>query len=282
MNSRRLCSSSLVIGTLCIVLIWFSFTISAMADETDINVTTISNLMMATEDITVRTEKNNKADELVTYHEGDTVFVTGQTDDGWYTISYRGQMGYFQGEGKAEPVKESDKVTDVTTLAQEMEQQAVESLYMGEEVIRYKESRRKATIWAVVIGGAIAGISVAAFFSAKKKGKDKIDENQVDEILEEASSVEQKEADAELLDEMVELYKNQEVQDNYEGNVSEDKQEEEIVVDAEKIENKQEETVPEKEPQEKIKELQGEEDEWNELINQSNDIEFIDFDDDIK
>lgn len=44
----------------------------------------------------VLVEPEDGSDVLVTYNPGETVYITGMTNDGWYTVYYRGSTGYFR------------------------------------------------------------------------------------------------------------------------------------------------------------------------------------------
>ena len=157
-------------------------TVSSFAEETEGSEVLSGTLMVTTESVTIRTEAKNSADELATIPEGNFVLVTGQTDDGWFVVGYHGQIGYFKGKGK-EPVKQDSSAVNVDELNQEMEQQAVQSLFLGEEMIQYQESKHKALFWAISIGIAIVGVFVAAIISGKRKEEKETEDKKTPEVV---------------------------------------------------------------------------------------------------
>lgn len=157
-----------IISIIVLSLLCSNVAIDVIAEETANNVV-LSSMMVATDTIEVRTEASENADVLVIFKEGDNIFVTGKTEDGWYIVSYQGKTGYFGGNGKNVPIVENAAFTDTTALDQEMETEKTESLFLGEEIIHYQSSKRMAVVWTVIIIAALAGVFVAAFISSKKR-----------------------------------------------------------------------------------------------------------------
>lgn len=157
-------------------------TVSSFAEETEGSEVLSGTLMVTTESVTIRTEAKNSADELAIIPKGSFILVTGQTDDGWFVVGYQGQVGYFKGKGK-DPVKQDSSAVNVDDINQEMEQQAVQSLFLGEEMIQYQESKHKALFWAIAIGIAIVGVFVAAIISGRRKAKKETEDKKMPETV---------------------------------------------------------------------------------------------------
>ncbi len=65
-------------------------------------------LMIAAENIEVKEAPEEGSGTLITYQSGDTVFVTGEAKDGWYSVSYQGKAGYVPAD-KLEKITLGDK-----------------------------------------------------------------------------------------------------------------------------------------------------------------------------
>lgn len=190
----------------------FSLQINSVAEENQSvenppAETVITNLMVATKTIELRADANEKAEVIATFNEGDSIFVTGQTDDGWYTAFYQGKTGYFKNDVNNTSVKQNEDISNSEALVHEMEQNAVESIYLGEEVIQYGESKRRAIIWISIIGVAMAGIFVLALLMGKKKNMEAMTKSENDGKVSSEDKIEVIDLD-EIVDENVDIEEN--------------------------------------------------------------------------
>lgn len=177
--------------------------VRSLAEESQTAFTNISDLMVAMEEVTVREEPDVKAEVLVSYNVGDIVFVTGISEDGWYTVFYQGKTGYFKGS-EAGSVRPYDEVS-IDSINQEMNQQGNESLFLGEELIQYEGTKRTSLIWIGVIGLAIIVCFVAAIISSRKKSMEKREKGSIKQGIESEKNINSVILNSELLQQNTDL-----------------------------------------------------------------------------
>lgn len=136
--------------------------------EGGISISELSQLMTADKDVDMKTEPSDSAEKIMTYHKGDSVFVTGETADGWYRAIYQDKEGYIP--------KDSLSVLeiDVAALDEEMARTEQEAELVVETVERYRAEARRSKIWGSVIVVLVVGIFATGIISGIKsaKGKD--------------------------------------------------------------------------------------------------------------
>lgn len=139
--------------------------VEAATDEVEI--TQLSQIMVAEERVDMKAEPDINAQTLMTYEKGDSVFATGETADGWYRVTYRDKEGYI--EKAALHVQE----IDVEGLNAEMAANAEEGRLIVETVEKYREDARRSKIWGSVIITLVAGIFAVGIFSTTGMKKNK-------------------------------------------------------------------------------------------------------------
>ncbi len=124
----------------------------------------------------IYSEKSVTSDVLATFNAGDVIFVTGQTDDGWYTVAYQGETGYLPADasGAGAGSKEDSELkpyteADVESVDEELKQTNIESTYLAEEVVRYHKARRNAIIWVCIITALAIALVEVGYMSYKRK-----------------------------------------------------------------------------------------------------------------
>ncbi len=123
--------------------------------------------------VDARTEPDESAETAFSYQAGDTVCVTGQTEDGWYIVYYQNQTGYISMAAAQEAL--SPFAVDVEGLDAEMAAEEETSRLIIEETERYREESRRSKIWASVIIVLVIGIFATGIVSTvqaeKRKGE---------------------------------------------------------------------------------------------------------------
>lgn len=129
----------------------------------------LNQFMTAQERVEAKASPDDGAETVITYETGDTIFITGETGDGWYTVLYQGTTGYIPVDVK-ENLEEVN--LDVAALDAEMENQVAESKLVVEEVERYRAEAKRSRIWGIVIVVlviAILGVGIVSTIQVKKK-----------------------------------------------------------------------------------------------------------------
>lgn len=135
------------------------------AESTDIS--ELSQLMTAEETVEMKAAPSDDAEVIMSYQKGDSVFVTGETADGWYRAIYQDKIGYIPKDSL------SLQEIDVAALDEEMAQTEEEAKFVVEVVERYREQARRSKIWGGVIIVLVLGIFatgiISGITSAKKR-----------------------------------------------------------------------------------------------------------------
>lgn len=149
--------------------------------ETQINL-----FMKVLRQVDAKAEPKDDAETVFTYDEGDHIYVTGETPNGWYIVYYRGQTGYVsknvsQGAGAGEDDQDRSmqavfeaETLDLEALDNELAAQEVENKLIAEGVERYLAEARRSRIWGVVIVLLVIGIFAVGIVStirAERKGQ---------------------------------------------------------------------------------------------------------------
>lgn len=171
-RNKGLLKRTVLLFTMCCLL--FGMSVSVRAKEavrdSEEGITALNQIMVATETVEAKETPDQAAAVMITYEKDSTVFVTGETADGWYRVSYQNMIGYIPKEKLA-----------VQTYGEELDQEfkslEEESVMIVEEVERYRAESRRSKIWGAVIIVLIAGIFATGIISTRKNGKDENKEN---------------------------------------------------------------------------------------------------------
>ncbi len=123
-------------------------------------VSQMSQIMIADEDVDMKATPEKTAESIMSYQEGDSVFVVGETADGWYRVVYQDKEGYIP-KGSLH-----EREIDVAELDAEMERTKQEAELVVETVERYREETRRSKIWGTVIVILVAGIFATGIISS--------------------------------------------------------------------------------------------------------------------
>lgn len=130
-------------------------------------ITELNQIMVADEAFEAKELPDDNSASVITYQSGQSVFVTGETADGWYKVSYQDKEGY---------VRKSllfIQEFDVEGLDKEFQELEMESKILVEEVERYRTEARRSRIWGIVIALLVAGIFVTGIISTKRMEREK-------------------------------------------------------------------------------------------------------------
>ncbi len=146
-------------------------TLPVRAAGNEPEVTALSQIMSAKESFDMKEMPEESAPTLMTYEKGDSVFVTGETSDGWYRIIYQDKTGYVKKEVLGE------EEIDIEGIDSELAANAEETKFVVEAVERYRVDARRSKIWGSVIILLVAGIFAVGIISALKTQKDEKEKN---------------------------------------------------------------------------------------------------------
>lgn len=132
--------------------------------------TQISMFMKALGHIDAKSEPKDDAETIFTYDEGDHIYVSGETPNGWYIVYYRGQTGYINKNISQEAETVQDEL-DLEALDDELEAQEAENKLIAEGVERYLSEARRSRIWGVVIVLLVIGIFAVGIVSTIREEK---------------------------------------------------------------------------------------------------------------
>lgn len=172
-NGRTgLLKRTVLLVTMCCLFFGMSVSVRAKEEvqDSEEGITALNQIMVATEKVEAKETPDQAAAVMITYEKDSTVFVTGETADGWYRVSYQNMICYIPKEKLA-----------VQTYGEELDQEfkamEEESVMIVEEVERYRAESRRSKIWGAVIIVLIAGIFATGIISTRKNGKDENKEN---------------------------------------------------------------------------------------------------------
>lgn len=171
-RNKGLIKRTVLLVTMCCLFFGMSVSVRAKEEvqDSEERITALNQIMVATEKVEAKETPNQAAAVMITYEKDSTVFVTGETSDGWYRVSYQNMIGYIPKEKLA-----------VQTYGEELDQEfkslEEESVMIVEEVERYRAESRRSKIWGAVIIVLIAGIFATGIISTRKNGKDENKEN---------------------------------------------------------------------------------------------------------
>lgn len=129
------------------------------------NVSELSQLMTAEESVEMKAAPEDGAEVIVSYQKGDSIFVTGETADGWYRAMYQDKTGYIPRDTLT--VQE----IDVAALDEEMARTEQEAAFVVEVVERYRSQARRSKIWGGVIIVLVLAVFATGIISGVKGAK---------------------------------------------------------------------------------------------------------------
>ncbi|MDE7330701.1 MAG: SH3 domain-containing protein [Lachnospiraceae bacterium] len=178
-------SGKILMAFFVAVFILGTFGLSAKAEENlgEVAVTEMNQVMTIMNDCDARELPDNSAAVVQSYTAGESVWVVGETQDGWYKISYQGKESYIPKESTTDLQVEIEGqgTVDLVEAGLDGELAAVEAegKMIVEEVERQRTETKRSRIWTVVIVVLIIGIFVTGIISTVKKEKDSGAKNDV-------------------------------------------------------------------------------------------------------
>lgn len=134
-------------------------------DNTAMETEEISGVMTLLEDASAREQADTNANELFALKEGESIFVTGETDNGWYRFVKNGSVAYV----------ECDKVNNPgvdEALVKELNEQVETAVKDINQINRYREEASKSKIWGAVIVVLVIAIFAVGIITTLKKQKE--------------------------------------------------------------------------------------------------------------
>lgn len=125
----------------------------------------LSQIMTAVEDVDMKAAPEEGAAVVRSYEKGDSVFVTGRTEDGWYRVIYQDLEGYMPESAL------SEKELDVEGLDAEMSRTEQEAAFVVDMVEKYRDEARRSKIWGSVIVVLVVGIFATGILSGIRSSR---------------------------------------------------------------------------------------------------------------
>ncbi len=141
----------------------------------DFEILELNQVMTMQEGGDARELPDQNASVVFRYDAGASVWVTGETRDGWYRTSYKGKEGYLLKENiTGLQIETEDKgMVDLAQsgLDEELAKAEVEGKILVEEVERQRGEQRRSRIWTILIVLLMMGIFATGLFSIVQKDK---------------------------------------------------------------------------------------------------------------
>lgn len=106
--------------------------------------TQTNRIMTTQQTVDMKAEPDETAETIYSYHAGDSIFVTGETD-GWYQVRFQDLTGYIPQDGIVE------MEMDVATLDEQFALEEEEGRMLVEAVEQQRDEARRSKIWGTVI-----------------------------------------------------------------------------------------------------------------------------------
>ncbi|MBD5396195.1 MAG: hypothetical protein HDR71_18490 [Lachnospiraceae bacterium] len=180
----------ILLGLMLVVSVGTGVMIVHGEENTALEVTELSQFLIAKDKIEAKAEPDEKAETVITYDAGSTIYVTGQTQEGWISVSYQGQTGYINMNIPEIRDNLEENEIDVAALDKEMEAEIAEGKMIIEEVERYRAEKKRSRIWGTVIVLLVAGIFAMGIVSGiqAEKAKKQEGENNDSELIPDAET----------------------------------------------------------------------------------------------
>ncbi len=153
------------------------FPVKAGEAASEVEINELNQIMAAKDKLEAREIPDDNGKVTITYESGAPVFVTGETANGWYRVSYQDKIGYVHKSAL------TAQELDTEGLDKEMQQAQEESRLVVEEVERYRAEARRSRIWGTVIVLLVAGIFATGIISTVKTEKGKNQSGKDEEIM---------------------------------------------------------------------------------------------------
>ena len=151
-----------------------SLDVRAQEDSGDFSVTELNQVMTIAQDCSVY-ESPSEDSAVRDYTAGSSVWVTGETQNGWYRISYQESEGYILKDSTTGLMIEVEGkgIVDLEDagLAEEMAALEAENKAFIENVERQRAELKRSRIWMVVIVVLIVAIFAVGIVSTIKQVK---------------------------------------------------------------------------------------------------------------
>lgn len=154
-------------------------TVMAQEESDGIPVTEMNQIMTVQTDCDARQTPDENSEVMMSYTAGSSVWVIGETENGWYKVSYQGKEGYIPREAvtdlqlQAESEQEESVTLTEAGLDTEMAALEAENEMIVEEVERLRAEEKRSQIWKIVIGLLVVGIFVTGIISTMQSKKKK-------------------------------------------------------------------------------------------------------------
>lgn len=160
----------------------------------DIEFTDCSKLMQATVKVDATEQPDEDSVVITTFEQGSPMLVTGESQSGWYRITFQGKDGYVKMDTvKAAVQVEGESLEELDRELDEMEQT---NKVIIEEVERMRAEQKRSRIWTVVIVVLVLSIFGVGIYStiianredkeenvnAENRNKQKHDEEELSDI----------------------------------------------------------------------------------------------------
>lgn len=129
-------------------------------------ITECSLIATAVGEVDAKEKPDENAAVIISYHDGDNIYVTGETADGWYRVRYQDLVGYVRIEQAAEIELDVEALNDEFAVEEE------EGRLVVEEVERQRTEARRSKIWGAVIILLVLGVFVTGIITTVRSGKD--------------------------------------------------------------------------------------------------------------
>ena len=131
-------------------------------NQNSTEISELSQIMVANEVATMKSEPDNSSETLMTYDKDALVFVIGETTNGWYFVTYQEKEGYVQKD-----LLRLQEI-DVEELDAEMAANAEEAKFVVEAVEKYRSEARRSKIWGSIIIVLVISIFAIGIISTVK------------------------------------------------------------------------------------------------------------------
>ena len=152
-----------------------SLDVRAQEDSGDFSVTELNQVMTIAQDCSVYESPSEDSAVVRDYTAGSSVWVTGETQNGWYRISYQESEGYILKDSTTGLMIEVEGkgIVDLEDagLAEEMAALEAENKAFIENVERQRAELKRSRIWMVVIVVLIVAIFAVGIVSTIKQVK---------------------------------------------------------------------------------------------------------------
>lgn len=140
-------------------------------------VTELNQIMTMSVDYDAKERPEETAGSVISYKAGSSVWVIGETQDGWYEVSYQNLKGYIPVDCVTELQVEVEEKgimrLEEAGLDEEMEALEAENKIIIEEIERQRGEQRRSYFWIAVITVLVVGIFATGMIATMMSGKDK-------------------------------------------------------------------------------------------------------------